>query len=185
MSPRRTLVLGLGNPILRDDAVGLRLVAAFQKELPPDPLASVEVDACCAGGLALAERAQGFDRMILVDAIRTEGGTPGHWHRFTARSLRPTLNLSNVHDVNFATAFELGRRSGMHLPPEAEIHIFAVEVQDPLTFDERMSDALETAFPRLAEDIGREVRKLLLEPTPDRRSRRRRSSGKGNEWRGS
>ena len=31
-APHRTLVLGLGNPLLRDDSVGLRVVRALQPE---------------------------------------------------------------------------------------------------------------------------------------------------------
>lgn len=159
-----TLVLGLGNPILRDDAIGLRIVRELRQRLPPE---SVEVDECCLGGLALAERTQGYDRLIVVDSIRTEGGVPGDWYRFTARSLRPTLNLSNVHDTNFLTAFELGRRAGMRLPPEQEIHLLAVEVQDTLTFDERMSEPLEAAFPRLVDELAEAARQLLLEGESD------------------
>jgi hydrogenase maturation protease len=154
---KRTLVLGLGNPILRDDAVGIRLVEAFQRRLPSPGPAGLVVEEACLGGLALAERARGFDRLIVVDAIRTQGGRPGDWYRFDARNLRPSLHLGSVHDAGFATAFGLCREAGLPLPAEEEIHLFAVEVEDPMTFDERMSEPLAAAFPRLAEEICREL----------------------------
>ena len=49
---------------------------------------------------------------------RPTGGTPGTWYRFDAGALRETMNLTNVHDTNFATALELGRRLGMRVPAD-------------------------------------------------------------------
>ena len=71
------------------------------------------------------------------------------------------MNLSNIHDVNFATALELGRRMGMTLPPDRENHIFAVEILDNRTFSERMTDGLEKAYPVYSEEIFCELRTLL------------------------
>jgi hydrogenase maturation protease len=103
----------------------------------------------------------GYDRVVVLDSIMTEGGTPGTWYAFDARSLRETLNMRNVHDVNFATALELGRSMGTALPDDDEIRVFAVEVSDTVTFSETMSDALEAALPELADEIGREIDALL------------------------
>ena len=49
----------------------------------------------------------------------------------------------------------------MAIPADEEVHVFAVEVEDNLTFSERMSDALERALPALADEIGAEVANLL------------------------
>ena len=67
------------------------------------------------------------------------------------------MNLSNVHDANFATAMELGRRMGMRVPDETDIHIFAVEVMENLTFCERLSPELEEALPELVEEMHGEI----------------------------
>lgn len=195
----RVLVVGLGNPILRDDAVGIRLARHFRRlwDRRPDPDAVPEADPrgarpgpagvvagsdpglprpagpreggidlrfieeCSVGGLALVELFRDFDRVIVLDSIHTRGGRPGDWYAFTAAALRTTMNLSNVHDANFATALELGRRTGMTLPPDDRIVVFAVEIEDNLTFDERMSDALENSYAQYSEAIFAEVRRLL------------------------
>ena len=81
----------------------------------------------------------GFDRLIVLDSIKTDGGRPGDWYRFDGTALHETMHLNNVHDANFATAMELGRRMGVHVPDEEEIHILAVEIRDNLTFGERLS----------------------------------------------
>jgi hydrogenase maturation protease len=167
----RTLILGLGNPILRDDAVGIRLATDLSERMGvPDgirlaegaPLPGVHVlQECSLGGLTLVENIVGFDRVVVLDSIATHGGIPGDWHSFTAEALKVTMNLSNVHDANFATALELGRRMGFHLPKDADIQVFAVEVEDTLTFDEAMSPSMELAYPVFSEGIFEELARVM------------------------
>jgi len=121
------------------------------------------LEECSVGGLNILETVQGYDRLIVLDSIRTTGGTPGDWHRFTSTALRETMNVNNIHDVNFATAMELGRRMGLKLPAEEDIHIFAVEVFELITFSEVMSEPLEKAYPVYSEEIYREIREILSE----------------------
>ena len=70
----KTLILGLGNPLLRDDSVGLRVIQELQDRLAARP--GVEVSEDYWGGLRLMERMIGFDRVIVVDAMRS-GEPPG------------------------------------------------------------------------------------------------------------
>jgi len=156
----KTLLLGMGNPILCDDAVGIRLAGAVAERLGPRPGLDV-LEECSVGGLNLVEVFAGYDRVVVLDSIMTADGVPGTWYTFDARSLRETLNLRNVHDTNFATALQLGRTMGTALPADDEIRVFAVEVADTATFSETMSEALEAAFPELVAEIGAEVEALL------------------------
>jgi hydrogenase maturation protease len=159
-APPRTLLLGMGNPILCDDAVGHELTRRIAKRLGAVPGLVVEAE-CTVGGLNLLELVEGFDQLIVVDSIKTQGGHPGDWYGFGGASLHDTMNLSNVHDANFATAMELGRRMGMRVPAESDIHVFAVEVQENLTFDEHLSPKLENAVPGICEEMLGEIEDLL------------------------
>jgi len=156
----KTLLIGMGNPILSDDAVGVRLARDIGRRLSGVPGLAV-MEECSVGGLNILEVVQGYRRLIVLDSIRTTGGTPGDWHRFTSLALRETMNLNNIHDVNFATALELGRRMGMELPSEEDIHIFAVEVLDLVTFSEVMTPPLERAYPEFSEAIYREIEAIV------------------------
>ena len=157
------LILGMGNSILSDDAIGVRLAKDLKARL--DRLSAMPsitvIEECSVGVMNLLDVAADCDRLIVLDSIKTERGNPGTWYYFTAESLRETMNLSNVHDTNFATALELGRRLGHKIPPENEIHIFAVEVQDNITFAEVMTPLLETAYPLISEEIFKEVLQLI------------------------
>ena len=160
----RSLVVGMGNPLLRDDAVGIRLAAFLRGRLGEAP-GSSWVEECSAGGLEILDLVAGHDRLVLLDSIKA-GGPPGSWYRFDGAALHETMNLRNVHDTNLATALELGRRLGLPIPAEGEVHVFAVEVEDNLSFDERMTDALEARFPEYASEICGEVASLLGTASP-------------------
>jgi hydrogenase maturation protease len=156
----RTLILGMGNPILSDDAIGIVLTKALHARL--GPLAGVDViDECCVGGLNLLDLLGGYDRLIALDSIKTIDGVPGTWYAFDATALRETMNLRNVHDANFATALALGRKMGDHLPCDEECHIVAVEIDDNMTFSEELTPALRAALPQLLDDIEAHVMALL------------------------
>ncbi len=159
----RTLLLGMGNPILSDDAVGIRLVRDFRRRL--GNVAGLDiVDDCTVGGMDLLRIVEGYDRLLLVDSIKTREGTGGSWFRFTGDRLRETIHLTNIHDANFATALSLGRLLGMKLPSDQDIHIFAVEVLDNFTFSDKMTDRLERTYSIYSDEIFCEVRALLCCP---------------------
>jgi len=157
----KTLLLGMGNPLLCDDAVGIRLARDIKTRL--GAVAGLDViEECSAGGLNLLDVLSGYERVIILDSMRTAGGTPGEWRHFTASALLPSLHLTNIHDANFATALQLGYSMGIPLPRLADIHIYAVEAKENLLFSEQMTPELEHKYPAYSYAIFREIRRLLI-----------------------
>ncbi len=147
----KTLLLGLGNPILRDDAVGLRVVRALGERMTRG---RVDVQESSFANIDLLDFVGSYDRLIIVDSIKTEGGKPGDLYRLNLDDFRSTLHLGCPHDINLATALELGKRLGIHIP--REIAIYAIEVEDDQTFCETCSPLVEEAIPRIVDEIARE-----------------------------
>jgi hydrogenase maturation protease len=145
----RTLILGLGNPLLRDDSIGLRVVQELRRTL--DASRELELGEDFWGGLRLMERMIGFDRVIIIDAIRS-GSPPGTIHLLKPGDI-PTQRSASAHDVNLPTALEFGRRAGAMLPPEDQIFLIAVEADDVLTFDESLTPAVQRALPHAVEAV--------------------------------
>ncbi len=143
-APARTLVIGLGNPILRDDSVGLRVVRALGPELGDVP--GVEVAEDFHGGLRLMERMVGFRRAIVVDAIVT-GATPGTLHVLSVDG-PATQRSASAHDVDLPTALALGRQAGACLPKTDDILLVGIEAGDVLNFGEQLSPDVERAIPQ-------------------------------------
>ncbi len=162
-----TLLVGMGNPILSDDAVGVRLATDFAPRLAAVP-GLVIVSECSVGGLELLDIFGGHARAIVLDAVQTAAPSPARWYRFDACALWESRHLTNVHDTNFATALAVGRRLGLDLPEDGAIHIFAVEVADTITFSDHMTPALEAGYPIYAEQIFAEVCGLLGIPAGER-----------------
>lgn len=144
----KTLILGLGNPILRDDGVGIKVAKEIGRRLASS---HIEVREASIAGLDLLELIQGYPKVVLIDSIQIKRGVPGEIFRLDLDDLRPTIRLSSPHDVNFATAIELGKKLGLNLPQE--IRIYAIQVEDISHFDENCSPLVEKAIPGIAESI--------------------------------
>jgi hydrogenase maturation protease len=145
----KTLVIGLGNPLVSDDSVGLRVVAEL-KTLLADRT-DVEITEDYRGGLQLMEDMIGYDRAIVVDAI-CSGSPPGTIHHLTPDAI-PTQRTASAHDVNLPTALRLGRQAGEHLPKNENIQIIAIEALEVLEFGDRCTPAVEAAIPRAVQDV--------------------------------
>jgi hydrogenase maturation protease len=148
----KTLILGLGNPILTDDGVGVRVAEAVRAALPAD--SPVEVREVSLGGLTLMETMVGYDRVILIDAWQSQNGQPGAVHRITLEDLQavaPTWHSASVHDTSLLTALEMGRRLGLPLPQE--MIIYAIEVENIWDFGEELTPAVKQAIPSVTAAI--------------------------------
>ena len=148
----KTLVLGLGNPILSDDAVGIRVVEELEGKVDPKEVTLVETT---VAGLGLLDFLTGHDRAIIIDAIQTVGGQAGRIYRLDPEALDFTRHAASPHDVNLATALELGKRLELSLPQQ--IIIFAIEVADASTFSEECTPEVRRAIPACVEMIIQEI----------------------------
>jgi hydrogenase maturation protease len=145
----KTLVLGLGNPLLRDDAVGLQVAEQLQPLLADQ--ADVEVGVDYWGGLRLMERMVGFERAIVIDAI-VSGAEPGRLQILSPGEL-PTQRSASAHDVNLLTALALGRQAGAVLPPDDRITLVAIEAVDTTNFGEDLTPEVAAAIPQAVEIV--------------------------------
>ncbi|MBN1854398.1 MAG: hydrogenase maturation protease [Pirellulales bacterium] len=145
----KTLVIGLGNPIVSDDSVGLRVVQQLETLLADRDNLDVSEDYW--GGLRLMERMIGYDRVIVIDAICT-GAKPGTIHHLALDSV-PTQKSASAHDVNLPTAIAFGRHAGAHLPDDEEIRIVGIEAEDVINISDRCTPAVEAAIPRAVDAV--------------------------------
>jgi hydrogenase maturation protease len=148
----RTLILGLGNPILSDDGVGFRVAEELRGKLSQPEITVMETS---TSGLGLLDLLVNFDRAIIIDAIQTRGGKPGQVYRLEPAAFNATRHATTPHDVDFATALELGNRLGLALP--REITIFAIEVENVNSFSEECTPEVERAVPVVADMVMGEL----------------------------
>ncbi|HPC59195.1 MAG TPA: hydrogenase maturation protease [Verrucomicrobiota bacterium] len=146
--PPRVLLLGLGNDILTDDAIGLRVVAALRERVRDKKhVTAVET---AEMGLSLLDFMVGFDRLVLVDAVQTCQAKPGFVHEISAEDLSSQPALS-PHFLGVGEVLALGRQLGLSMP--REVKIFAIEVGDPFTVGTELSPELKAALPGIIHRV--------------------------------
>lgn len=155
MRKAKTLVVGLGNPILTDDGVGVKVAYEVERALALVKCEHVTVTEASAGGLRLMELMIGYDRVILIDAFTgRDGAEPGTIYRMTLDDLRtisPTQHSACAHDTTLVTALDFGMRMGLPLPEEISIH--AVEVENVIDFSEEPTPAVAAAIPKVTAAV--------------------------------
>ncbi len=152
----KTLVIGLGNPLLGDDGVGWRVAEDISCRLPKSAEtseATIEVDCLAGGGLSLMERLVGYDAAILIDAIDIGRGPIGSVYRYTLDEL-PNQNAghtSSAHETNLQTALQVGSSLGAALPDR--VTVIAIESPHVYDFTEELTPAVAAAVPRAIDMV--------------------------------
>jgi hydrogenase maturation protease len=138
----KTIVLGVGNPILQDDGVGIHVINELRKHLNES---RVTLDIAYTGGLNLLDMIRGFDKVILVDAVKQEGSRTGEVKRFSLTEAH-TVHSCNPHDVSLSEALLLAKQLGeKHLPQE--IIVIGIVVKNTVDFGEHLSREVASAVP--------------------------------------
>lgn len=145
----KTLILGLGNTILSDDGAGIHLANLIKKSCP-----HLDVIEASAAGFRVVDEIIGYERLILLDSIKTGEAEPGTFYKLDFSEFETTLHHTSPHDVSLFKAFEIMKQQGADLP--SEIKIYAVEVTDTQSFSESCSKKVFTALPSIAEEIIKE-----------------------------
>jgi len=150
----KTLILGLGNDILCDDGVGIYVARELKKALADRK--DIAVAEASLAGLGLLDVLAGYEKAIVIDAIQTREGKAGEVYRLNSNDLTATRHTASTHNVNFASAIELGHKLGLSLP--TQIVIFAIEVTDVTTFSETCTPEVSKSIPTCVNMVMQEIR---------------------------
>ncbi len=145
-----TLILGIGNPLMGDDAAGVLVAQQLQLRQ------GLNVDVIDGGteGIGLIPVMEQYLRVLVVDAVPM-GLAPGTIRRFTwadVRLVRSGENLS-LHQSDFTEALLLAEALGC-LP--AEVIIYGVQPQQ-IEWDTPISVPVEQALETLIDNLLQEL----------------------------
>lgn len=150
----KTLILGLGNPILSDDGVGIKVAQQIREKIKDPQITVVETNET---GLNLLDSIIGYDQVTIIDAIQTKGGKAGQVYRLEPENFSLAKHLSSFHQVNLISALELGKMLNLAMPQR--ITIFAVEAKDVTNFSEKCTPEVERAIPEVVKMVLCELNK--------------------------
>jgi hydrogenase maturation protease len=150
----KTLVLGIGNTLLSDEGVGVRMLDHLQDHHPELP----DVDYLDGGTLSftLAGWIEEADNLVVIDAAQL-GSAPGtvevfegvEMDRFAGRTKR------SVHEVSLGDLLAIA-----HLTDTIPGHRALVAIQpQEIDWGSRLSDAVTEALPMAAEQVAELVKR--------------------------
>jgi hydrogenase maturation protease len=155
----KTIIVGLGNPILGDDGVGWKVAQEVKKLLPSLPPALtdrnesfIDVEFLSLGGISLMEHLIGYDRAILIDAVTSEQEAGSVLPaKLTEMPDYSAFHITSVHDTSLQNAIRLGKSLGARLPDE--VMVVGIATNRVFDFGEQLTPAVAAAIPRATKIV--------------------------------
>ncbi len=106
----KTLVLGIGNLLKKDDGIGVHVIQYMQDNAIPVPDCVTLLDGGITGFDCMQYMVQ-YDKIVIVDALKIED-KPGSICRFGANHLVSRLPVVSLHELGVAEALNILRIKG-------------------------------------------------------------------------
>ncbi|WFN35200.1 hydrogenase maturation protease [Methanogenium sp. S4BF] len=149
MSNKRVRVIGCGNPLMGNDAVGVRVIDMLH-EIHPE----IDVIEGGVGGLGLIPMMEGYDHIILVDATTGYGTHIGEIMVFSKPPSNEFFPLS-LSDIGVLDAVNIAEELGIC----PQITIIGIEAGTVEEFSDSMSPEMERAVEDACERILSTIKK--------------------------
>ena len=149
---KQILIICLGNPLMRDEGIGIRLASELSSRLADHP--SVEVLDLGTGGLTVIHAIEGRKKVVFVDCA-IMGEAPGAICRFTPEEVRSkkVKTRYSLHEGDLLDTLELSRNLG-ECPDD--IVIFGIEPKH-VAPGEGLCEELQSNISLYIETILKEI----------------------------
>ena len=155
------LVMGIGNPLMRDDGIGPRVVEMLRAGYVfPD-----NVDVVDAGTMSymILDLLRGVDRLIIVDAIKGTGHPAGTVLRLTPDEIAPNQVSHSMHDVRIVDILQAAELMGK--APETIAIGMQIETIEEWVLE--LSQPVEAALPIATSAVLDELESYGIAVTPN------------------
>lgn len=144
------LILGVGNPLMKDDGIGAHIVHELEKLRLPE---GVKVLDAGTKGLGLVDLMRQAPKVVFVDAVDM-GKEPGTVKRYTPQEIKEVNDkvTFSLHEVGLPQVLRLASLLGV----SPEVVIFGIQPKD-LGRGTGLSQELKRAAPNIIESVLREV----------------------------
>lgn len=156
------VVLGLGNPLMADEGIGIDLVGRLAEEAARYP--TVEFIDAGTGGMSVLHLIEGRRKVVFLDCAYM-GEEPGTIRRFAPDEVRSTKVLAHqsLHEADLLQILALAEQLGQ-LPEQ--VTIFGIQPQ-VVEVRQGLSDVLRERFERYLVEIRAELENGMP-PVPPR-----------------
>ena len=137
--PNGCIVVGIGNPLLKDDRAGIEVVEALKSRNSP-----LNTAILYSVGADVLDTIKGYEEAVIVDACQT-GLPPGTVLEMTPDAFSKNYPESNCQGVSLGVALRNGQKSHPDQMPR-KIRIILVEVEDISTFSTKCTPVVRHAI---------------------------------------
>ncbi len=152
---KKIIVLGIGNPYLKDDRIGPKIVEDLEKFFFNKDNIIFEV--FYSSGIELLDSILDYDSAIFIDSIISD--QIGKINYLTLEDVLSLPETSSPHSTNFSTMIKLGMKVSPDRMP-IEILFCAIGIRDPFTFSDSFSIELEESYIDILEEIKDKIKSI-------------------------
>jgi len=150
----KTIILGAGNLILGDDGVGVHVANELKNHIKnPD----ITIDEAITGGMNLLDLILGYDKAIIIDAVKTEDGKNGEVKKIPMNEFS-TIHSCNPHDISLSEAINMAKKMGENRIPKEIVIVGILMKEIPCEFKEKLSKKIAEAVPKAVKIVLNEIR---------------------------
>jgi len=142
----RVLVLGLGNELLGDDAVGIIVTRELHKQLSKSLSPKASFVATNSFGYALLDLIEGYDRLVVIDSMKVAPDEVGSIREFDLDDL--PSGTSSPHEISLKDLIYVGRHIGLKMP--SDVKVIAIGVEGNYF---QLSEHVRSSLPKILEDV--------------------------------
>lgn len=153
---KRIAIIGLGNPLRRDDAVGL-LILWYLQENKKELLKTIDLIDGGTSGMKLLHLLKNYETVLLIDAVDFKG-LPGEIKKFTIDEIQnqKIQVFLSTHEPDLLTVYALLQE--LHEAP-VQLVIFGIQPKD-ISYGTNLSPEIQTILPSLQKQIFMEIQSL-------------------------
>ncbi len=151
--PRKVLILGVGNLLLRDDGFGVHLINSLKDTAFPDNVILLEAGTVSHQLIPLFRE---ITHLIVIDVVEA-GDAPGSLFRFSPGDMKfPVEQKASLHQISLIDVLGMAELTGSR----PETVILGVQPKDVSSWSLEMSDELKAVVPRVKELVLEELKKI-------------------------
>ncbi len=153
---KKTIVLGIGNPYLKDDRIGPKVVEDLEKYFSENE--NVVFEVFYSSGIELLDSILDYNCAIFVDSIISD-----NVGKITYINLEDILSIpetSSPHSTNFSTMVKLGMKISPDRMP-TKILFCAIGIKDPFTFSDEFTTDLEESYVTILGEIKSKLKDFI------------------------
>jgi hydrogenase maturation protease len=153
MSEKRILVLGVGNILLRDEGVGVRVVERLQAAYSFSPNVTLMDGGTL--GIKLMEAISSSEFLIVVDAV-LNGQPPGTFYRLTGEEVRKSVAFKySLHQTDLLETLACCELVGNR----PETVVLGIEPEDFSPWSDELTPTVKNRVPEMVKTVLEEIRR--------------------------